>query len=321
MLVIKIRIRHFAAALVIAALPTPPAIAQPVPAASIPSVARVEATLRAAEAVRAVKRLQHAWIFYLNEGSWNDAAALLAANATAQYGSDSVSGRDGVRRYLMKQAGRTQTGLAQGQLNTHLIMQPIITLTADGHHAKGAWHEMQMLGRFGATADWAGGIYENEYALDAGVWKISRIRFYPQYSGAYDDYGHKAPAKWNIPYHFEARHVGVSVPESAITALQAGSTATVASLVRRADALRDETEVANLQHAFGYYLDRRLWDDVADLFAAGGTLEFARRGVYVGRARIRCPGASCSITSCWARSSPSTPTVATPRRVPPRSRR
>jgi hypothetical protein len=256
--------------------------------AAEPSAAQVHATLQAAEAVRAVKRLQHAYAFYLNEGLWGDAADLFTGNAAAQFGGEAVSGRDALRRHLMQQAGRRQNGLAPGQLHMHLIMQPIITLGADGRSARGTWHEMQMLGRFGRSAEWTGGVYENEYRLDGGVWKISRLHYYPQYAGSFDDYGHRAPAKWGIPYHFDAKHVGVTVPPPALAALAAAAPPVDAvRLQRRAALLRDETEVQNLQHAFGYYLDRKLWDDVADLFARGGSLELGARGAYVGRERIR----------------------------------
>jgi hypothetical protein len=51
--------------------------------------------------------------------------------------------------------------------------------------------------------------------------------------------------------------------------------------------LNDETDVQNLQHSYGYYLDRKMWDDVADLFADDGSLEVAQRGVYAGKTRIR----------------------------------
>src|SRR5690606_11941245 len=99
-------------------------------------------------------------------------------------------------------------------------------------------------------------------------------------------------AKWDIPYHFDSAHVGVTVPEAAIAALvrDAGTkpdASRQAAVAGRVAALQDQTQVQNLQHAFGYYLDRKLWDDVADLFVAGGTLEMAGRGAYVGRERIR----------------------------------
>ena len=253
--------------------------------------AEIDAGLRAAEAVRAVKRLQHAYAHYLDAGMWNDAADLFATQATAQFGADAVSGRDGLRRYLMDQAGRNRDGLDAGQLHTHLIMQPIITLGADGRSAKGTWHELTMLGRFGKSAEWTGGIYENDYLLEQGVWKIARLHYYPQYAGDYDAWGHRAPPKWNIPYHFEARHVGVTVPKAALTALARDASAPqpemLAQLSRRAAALDDETQVRNVQHALGYYFDRKMWDDVADLFAADGSMELASRGTWTGREHIR----------------------------------
>lgn len=53
---------------------------------------------------------------------------------------------------------------------------------------------------------------------------------------------------------------------------------------RKAD---DWTELANLQAAYGYYVDKGMWDKAADLFAKDGTLEIAGRGVYVGQERVR----------------------------------
>lgn len=253
---------------------------------------RLEASVAAAEGVRAVKRLQHAWAHYLDEGRWSDLADLLASDVTAQFGSESVRGKDNLRRHLMRAANRSSEGLAAGQLNTHLVMQPIVTLGADGRTAKGTWHELALLGQFGKAASWRGGVYENEYRFDAGKWKISRVHYVEQYRGAYEDYGHKAPAKWNIPYHFESAHVGITVPDAAVSALMRGAGTGMdavrhAGVAARVAALRDETEVQNLQHAFGYYLDRKLWDDVADLFAASGSMELGARGAYLGRERIR----------------------------------
>ncbi len=50
---------------------------------------------------------------------------------------------------------------------------------------------------------------------------------------------------------------------------------------------RDFQSVQNLQAAYGYYVDKGLWDKAADLFAEDGTLELAGRGVFVGRERVR----------------------------------
>ena len=61
----------------------------------------------------------------------------------------------------------------------------------------------------------------------------------------------------------------------------------MSDLAARAQRLSDEIEITNLQHAYGYYVDRKMWDDVADLFAADGTMEIGLQGVYAGRTSIR----------------------------------
>jgi hypothetical protein len=63
--------------------------------------------------------------------------------------------------------------------------------------------------------------------------------------------------------------------------------ARIEQLEARALAAEDYRDLANLQAAYGYYVDKGLWDKAADLFAMDGTLEIAGRGVYVGRERVR----------------------------------
>lgn len=252
---------------------------------------RLEAGLHAEEGIRAVKRLHHSYSHYLDMGLWADLADLFSDNAVVEMPDGTATGKNQIRTHFMKEAKAVSPGLGDGRLNSHLALQPIITLGPDGKTAKGTWHELGMLGQFGTSALWRGGIYENEYVLDKGVWKISKMHLYPEYDGAYEDFGHKAPPKWNIPYHFDSKHVGVTIPASAWAPATPSSKTPagtrLAQLTQRAQQLNDETAVANLQHSYGFYLDRKLWDDVADLFADGGSFEVDQRGIYVGRPRIR----------------------------------
>ncbi len=55
----------------------------------------------------------------------------------------------------------------------------------------------------------------------------------------------------------------------------------------RVKRLNDESAVLNLQSACGFYTDRKMWDDVADLFTASSTMELEQQGVYVGSKSIR----------------------------------
>ena len=58
-------------------------------------------------------------------------------------------------------------------------------------------------------------------------------------------------------------------------------------LTNRVERLEGDRAVKKLQRAFGYYVDRGLWGEAADLFADNGTIELGLDGVYVGRARIQ----------------------------------
>lgn len=53
-----------------------------------------------------------------------------------------------------------------------------------------------------------------------------------------------------------------------------------------ARAAEDYRDLGNLQGGYGHYVDKGLWDQAADLFAGGGTLEIAGRGIYVRRERV-----------------------------------
>jgi hypothetical protein len=88
---------------------------------------------------------------------------------------------------------------------------------------------------------------------------------------------------------FAALLVGAcsDAPSSEEAARHAALAERVAALEQRKSRVEDANAIERLQHAYGYYIDRGLWDEAADLFAADGTIEIALDGVYVGKARVR----------------------------------
>jgi hypothetical protein len=46
--------------------------------------------------------------------------------------------------------------------------------------------------------------------------------------------------------------------------------------------VKDYDEIENLESAYGYYLDKNLWNPLADIFSRDGSIELAQRGVYKG---------------------------------------
>jgi hypothetical protein len=63
--------------------------------------------------------------------------------------------------------------------------------------------------------------------------------------------------------------------------------ARIDALTARVEKLEGARAVKKLQRALGYYIDRGLWGEAADLFADDGTVEIGIDGVYQGKARIR----------------------------------
>lgn len=157
-----------------------PAIAQTTPenrlAAYRERVARLEDQ-------DAVENLQATFGYYFDKGLWADAADLFARGGSFEYGQSGVYvGRDRIRRAMLLFGPE---GLAQGYLNNHMMLQPVITVAADGRTAAGRWQGMVQLSEPGANGIWGVGIYENEYVKEGGVWKIAKLHFYPT---AFTDY-------------------------------------------------------------------------------------------------------------------------------------
>ena len=73
----------------------------------------------------------------------------------------------------------------------------------------------------------------------------------------------------------------------ALQAKLAQDLARVQEIESRAARVQDVNDLRNLQGIFGYYFDKAMWDDVADLFADDGTIELGLNGVYTGKVSIR----------------------------------
>jgi hypothetical protein len=63
--------------------------------------------------------------------------------------------------------------------------------------------------------------------------------------------------------------------------------AQISELQQRLALLEDRAAIERLQYQYGFYLDNRMWREVADLFAdTNASIEIGQRGKYVGRQRI-----------------------------------
>ena len=304
--------RLVAAALACATLAAAaPSQAADAPAAINAQIDQLSAQVDRLEGARAVRKLQRAYGYYVDRGLWDEAADLFAEGATLEYGADGVYvGKARIREYLQRQ-GEGKPGLSYGQLNEHLQLQPKVDVAADGLSAKGRWRDLAMLGHFGKDAFWGDAIEENDYVKEGGVWKIKALHLYVNFVAPFEGGWTRlkpAPADWRTdtakafppdrpstvayrpfpevqvpPFHYANPATGQDAADKAL----GSADPRVAAFAQRVERLKDHDAIENLQAAYGYYVDKSMWKDVADLFAADGTFEYGQMGVYRGPAHIR----------------------------------
>jgi hypothetical protein len=174
-------------------------------------VDHLEALTQRVEALSAIKRLQHAYGHYAELGLWHDFADLFA-DAGIGYYTQGALDREGIRKLFLNDVGGGQVGLKDGRIYPHISMQPVITLALDGQSAKGRWHIMAMLGGYQSTASWSGGVYENQYVRENGVWKMKEVRYFQQYSGRYEAPGWTV-TKDQTAFDFDGSRAGTPIPD------------------------------------------------------------------------------------------------------------
>lgn len=130
-----------------------------------------------------IANLQAMYGYYIDKGMWDDAAALFSEDASFENGQSGIYvGRARIRSAL---ALMGPAGLEPGMLNNYLMLQPVITVAADNRTAKARWRSDVQLARGGKGVR-GGGVYENDYVNEDGVWKIRRLHYYVTYWADYD---------------------------------------------------------------------------------------------------------------------------------------
>jgi hypothetical protein len=238
------------------------------------------------ESLRAIKDLQRCYALFCQSGEWQAMASCFAEQGELHWCDEAIAGRPAIEAWLEARAGG-KGAIARGSLHTEIIDQPLATLSRDGTSATVRWMAMRFLGDGKGTARIEGGLYVNDYALEGGCWRITRMRYHPQYEGGYAEGwanigGRDLPI---VPYHFTSDESGVPIlPPAGIAPPAAQGLDALAARVQR---LNDEDAVRNLQNAFGYYVDRRMWSDAVDLFAEDCAAEPVPGDVYRGKQDIR----------------------------------
>jgi hypothetical protein len=60
----------------------------------------------------------------------------------------------------------------------------------------------------------------------------------------------------------------------------------IPELEAKVQMLEDTRDIDRLQRIYGYYLDKKLWDEIIPLFTENARVEIGGRGIYVGKVSV-----------------------------------
>ena len=262
-------------------------------ALALPDPATRSAQVLDLRSVREIKHLQHLWGYLATQGDWDSMEDLLTPDAVMQFQHGEFVGADEIADDLHETQGGGDRRLRPDRLNLRLWLSPVVTLDQSGNSATGRWHEVAMTADEGKSADWAGGTWVIKYDRTSEGWRIAHMRYYHQFDGPYaEGWAHVAEELERAPYHYTPDEAGVVLPDR-----RSEVPLSAPLLARNANLLHEASLAQNVVAAFGYYLDRGMYDDIADLFTEDGEAGVISQGAWRGRegimrflARFGAPG-------------------------------
>ncbi len=148
-------------------------------------VAALEKELQRLKDIEAIRKLEHAYSFYLvmwmpdeimDLFSWRD-------DTTLEWPEGTFYGKDGLKRFF----GNINPNKDPEFMHQMMHLSDVIDIAGDGKTGQGRWWGFGAMalpmGDMGVNQALACGIYENDFIKEDGVWKLWKIKWVPVYSG------------------------------------------------------------------------------------------------------------------------------------------
>ena len=158
--------------------------------------------------VNAIRRLHNLYGYYIDKCLYRETVDLFADDGEVRFFGGIYRGKAGVARLYVERFQKNFTnglnGPVDGFLLDHMQMQDVIDVAPDGKTALGRFRAFMTAGRHkdhgGPRQWWEGGLYENEYVKDGGVWKIKVLNYMPQWHADFETgWAHTRPAYLPFP--------------------------------------------------------------------------------------------------------------------------
>jgi hypothetical protein len=180
-------------------------------AALVARIEKLEQELAIQQDIHQIRRIQYTYGYFIDKSMYNEVVDLFSDQGEVWFMGGIYKGRAGVRRLYIErfqtQFTAGHNGPRYGWLLDHPQLQMVIDVAPDrskaqvrgrsmmqaGQHASASGQQSddtrkRLEGMFQSPGDhawWEGGIYENEYARESGIWRIKALRYYPFWHGSY----------------------------------------------------------------------------------------------------------------------------------------
>lgn len=166
------------------------------------------------EDTNAIRKLQHAYGYYLDKCLYNEVVDLFSDSGEVRFLGGVFTGKASVRRLYCDRFRKNFTnginGPIYGFMLDHPQMQDIVDVAPDRSAAHGRFRCVMTAGRHETAATetlpmrqwWEGGQYENTYVREDGVWKIKLLNYRPVWHADHDT-GLAHTRKQYVPFYEE----------------------------------------------------------------------------------------------------------------------
>ena len=171
-------------------------------------IARLEHELAIQQDIEQIRKVQYTYGYFIDKSQYNEVIDLFSDEGEVWFLGGIYRGKAGVRRLYIERFQGTFTqghnGPRYGWLLDHPQLQMVIDVAPDRRTATVRGRSMMQAGLHESAegaqrAWWEGGIYDNRYVREDGVWKIARLGYFPFWHGTFADGWAKTPIDY-IPF-------------------------------------------------------------------------------------------------------------------------
>jgi hypothetical protein len=174
------------------------------------AVAELAHELARQQDIQAINKLQQTYGYCMDKWLFDDIVDLFAEDSTMYFMDGVFKGRDGARRLYGWTKGKN--GPQRGILGEHMFVQGVVDVAADRSKAWGRWRCLLLCAVHESRKNdfppeyppqfWEGGINENEYVRENGIWKFKTLRYRITYQTDFTTGPATSPAEPMMAHNF-----------------------------------------------------------------------------------------------------------------------